>query len=254
LPLIAAEGIHAWQIQTTVAHGNAADHDEILLQPFEYLELFEVLGRLADRCDALGIRLLPANTLGYFGPYEHALRRRQNRSGHYLGCQAGRSGVAIESDGKVKSCPSLGGDRNVGGSWREHGFAAIWERAPQLAYTRRRTLDDLWGYCRECYYAAVCMGGCTSVSEPLMGRPGNNPYCHHRVLELHRIGLRERVEKVRSARGEPFDNALFRIVREHVDPTLRASLGPVQIDEPRVSRSVEPHGPGYPSADDSGSG
>jgi hypothetical protein len=70
------------------------------------------------------------------------------------------------------------------------------------------------------------------------------------------VGLRERVEKVCSARGEPFDNALFRIVREHVDPRLREIHGPVQIDEPRVSRSVEPYGPGYPcsSVDDSGSG
>lgn len=246
LERLAPEGIHAWQIQLTVAHGNAADAPEILLQPHDYLELFPRLATLADRCDALGIRLLAANSLGYFGPYDHVLRRHQGPAGHYLGCHAGRSTVAIESDGAIKSCPSLGGERNVGGSWREHGFAAIWERAPQMQYTRVRTLDDLWGYCRTCYYATVCMGGCTSVSEPLLGRPGNNPYCHHRALELAAQGLRERVERVATARGEPFDNALFRVIREPLDPDERARVGPVHIDEPRSSRAREPYGEGSP--------
>jgi hypothetical protein len=90
------------------------------------------------------------------------------------------------------------------------------------------------------------MGGCTSVSEPLLGRPGNNPYCHHRVLELSAQGLRERVERVARARGEPFDNALFRVIREPIDPDERARVGAVHVDEPRVSRAVEPYGAGYP--------
>jgi radical SAM protein with 4Fe4S-binding SPASM domain len=246
LELVAPEGIHGWQIQTTVAHGNAADHPEILIQPYAYLELFDLLADLSRRCDVLGVRLMAANTLGYFGPHDHALRKHQNRHGHYLGCQAGRSTVAIESNGDIKTCPSLGGGRNVGGNWREHGFARIWAAAPQMQYTRQRTRDDLWGYCRDCYYADVCMGGCTSVSEPLLGRPGNNPYCHHRVLELARQGLRERVERVATARGEPFDNALFRVVREHADPALREQHGPVLIEDPRISRAQVPYGPGHP--------
>src|SRR5690606_3968452 len=131
-------------------------------------------------------------------------------------------------------CPSLGGERSIGGYWREHGFDRIWADAPQMQYTRVRTIDDLWGFCRTCYYASLCMGGCTSISEPLLGRPGNNPYCHHRALELDRQGLRERVERVATARGEPFDNALFRVVREHKEPAQRERDGPVHIAEPRT--------------------
>jgi radical SAM protein with 4Fe4S-binding SPASM domain len=41
---------------------------------------------------------------------------------------------------------------------------------------REHTVDDLWGYCRECYYAELCMAGCTAVAEPVMGRPGNKPF------------------------------------------------------------------------------
>ncbi|HEY8377961.1 MAG TPA: radical SAM protein [Nannocystis sp.] len=245
LELLAPEGIHSWQVQVTMAHGAAADHPEILLQPYQMLELYEVLERLVARCEQLGIRLMPGNSLGYFGPLEHRLRRTTTTRGHYFGCQAGISGAGISSHGEVKSCPSLG-EEGTGGSWREHGFAALWERAPEIAYMRTRTRAELWGFCASCYYAATCMGGCTSITEPLLGRPGNNPMCHHRALELDRQGLRERLEPVRAAPGQPFDHGLFRLVCEYKDPELRARHGPVRIDEPRRSRMEEPRGPGTP--------
>jgi radical SAM protein with 4Fe4S-binding SPASM domain len=248
LELLAAEGVKAWQLQITCPHGNAADNVDIVLQPYMYLELFEVLDAVADRCRELGIVIWPGNNLGYFGPFEHKLRKIQKKaSGHFTGCTAGRYTIAIESNGAIKNCPSLGGPANTGGSWREHGLAALWARAPELAYFRRRTLDDLWGYCRECYYAQTCMAGCTAASEPLLGRPGNNPFCHHRALEMDRQGLRERIEMVSSAEADvPFAAGLFRVIREHKDPQLRAQHGPVHVDEPRVDRLVEPTGPGRP--------
>src|SRR5690606_7361558 len=135
---------------------------------------------------------------------------------------------------------------NLGGSWREHGLRALWERSPEIGYTRRRTLDDLWGYCRECYYAETGMAGCTATAEPLLGRPGNNPYCLHRALEMDRMGLRERIEPVREAPDVPFANGLFRLIREPKDPARRDDPGAVRVEEPRVDRCVEPYGPGRP--------
>lgn len=243
LESIAPEGIHAWQIQLTLAHGAAADHPEILLQPHQMLEMYGVLEGLIDRCIELGVTLYPGNSVGYFGPLEAKLRRTSTGRGHYFGCQAGVLGLGIESDGALKGCPSLGSD-SIGGRWREHGLADLWGRAPELAYNRGRGVDSLWGLCAGCYYARVCLGGCTSVSEPLLGRPGNNPMCFHRAFELDREGLRERIEPVRAAPGEPFDHGLFRVIREYKDPELRARLGPVQIDEPRTSRGEDPGGAG----------
>jgi len=249
LPLLeqlAEAGIHSWQLQITVPHGNAADHPELILQPYMFLELFEVLQQVLVRARELGVRVWPGNNLGYFGPLEQELRSSQRK--HFRGCSAGRTTLGIESNGAIKSCPSLGGPNNVGGSWREHGVAKIWEQSYQLGYIRQRTLDDLWGFCRTCYYASTCMAGCTAAAEPLLGRPGNNPFCHHRALTLDRQGLRERIEQVsRSETPSPFDNGLFRIVREHKDPEARAQHGgPVHVEEPRVSRQIEPYGPGYP--------
>ncbi len=242
--LIADAGVHSWQLQITVPHGNAADHPEIILQPHMFPALFVTLEQVLDRCQARGVRLWPGNNLGYFGPLEKRLRQSQKK--HWRGCVAGVSVVGIESDGGVKNCPSLGGEVNVGGDWRVHGLKKLWEETYQLGYVRQRTVDDLWGYCRECYYAETCMAGCTAAAEPLLGRPGNNPFCHHRALMMDRQGLRERIEQVRGATGKGFDNGLFRVIREHKDPALREQHGPVATEEPRVSRLVEPFGPGRP--------
>lgn len=244
LELLHDVGVFGWQLQITAPFGNAGDHPELLLQPYDYLELFEILDPLADRCTELGIVLWPGNNLGYFGPLESKLRRAAKRGAHYKGCGAGRHQIGIEADGTIKGCPSLGGRANDGGNVRRDSLRTLWTSAPALAYTRERTRDDLWGYCAECYYADLCRAGCTATAEPLLGRPGNNPFCHHRALEMDRMGLRERIELVARGPGEPFDHGYYRIVREPKDPECRALEGPVHVEEPRVPRTVEPRGPG----------
>jgi radical SAM protein with 4Fe4S-binding SPASM domain len=245
LDLIADAGIVGWQLQLTMVHGNGADHPELILQPYMIPELFEHLDVIADRCRERGIRMLPGNNLGYFGPNEQKLRYVQRRGGHFGGCTAGVVTLGIESNGMIKSCPSVGGPTNIAGSWREHGLAALWADAPEITYIRERTLDDLWGFCRECYYADECRAGCTATAEPLLGRPGNNPFCHHRALEMERMGLRERIELVSVAPDIPFANGLWQVVREPADEAERARTGPVEIERPRVSRLVERMGPGF---------
>ncbi len=213
LEAVIAAGGRAWQIALTVPMGRAADRPEILLQPYELLELFPELARLKQRCDEAGVRLWPGNNIGYFGPYESVLRGTTPR-GHSIGCGAGCNSLGIEADGGVKGCPSLPSDRFVGGSLREHPIATIWERSEPLRYIRDRTLDDLWGFCRECYYADTCRAGCTWTAHVLFGRPGNNPYCHHRALEMQQQGRRERLVQVAAAPGNPFDYGRFELVVE----------------------------------------
>lgn len=215
LETIIAEGAHSWQIQITVAMGRAADDPSILLQPYELLELFPMLDGLADRCAEADVVLWPGNNVGYFGPYESKLRGTLPR-GHMVHCGAGRWGIGIEADGTIKGCPSLSTANWAGGNVRDSPLVDIWERAAPLRYTRDRTVDDLWGFCRQCYYADTCRAGCTWTSESLLGRPGNNPMCHHRALEMARQGKRERVVQVESAPGVPFDQGRFEIIVEDV--------------------------------------
>lgn len=202
-------GIQAWQVQVTGPMGRAADRPEWLLQPYDMLELFERLGRAAERALAAGVTVNAGNNLGYFGPYEHLIRLE-----YWKGCAAGRHVLGIESNGDVKGCPSLPSAPYVGGNLRRSPLREIWERSAELAFARERGTEDLWGFCAGCYYAEACKGGCSWTSHTLLGRRGNMPYCHHRALELRQAGRRERLVKVQAAPGEPFDFGRFELVEE----------------------------------------
>ena len=210
-----AAGAKAWQVQLTAAMGRAADQPDLLPQPYDLLELFPMLAELKGRCDEAGVRLWPGNNLGYFGPFESVLRGTMPR-GHMASCGAGRSTLGIEADGAIKGCPSLQTNPWTGGNIRDASLRDIWERAAPLRHTRDRTVDELWGYCRTCYYAEECRAGCTWTAFSLFGKPGNNPLCHHRALEMQRQGKRERLVPVAPAPGEPFDNGRFEILIEEI--------------------------------------
>jgi len=215
LELLGEMKCHSWQIQLPVAMGRPADDPEGLRQPYDLLELFPLLGKLKERCDELGVRMWPGNNLGYFGPYESVLRGKMPR-GHMYSCGAGRSTLGIEADGSIKGCPSLPTEAWTGGNIRDNTLKDIWEKATPLRYTRDRTVEDLWGYCRTCYYADECRAGCTWTGFVLFGKAGNNPYCHHRALEMQRAGKRERVVKLEDAPGLPFDHGKFDVIVEDI--------------------------------------
>ena len=215
LETIIAHGAHSWQIQLTVAMGRAADRPEWLLQPYDLLALFPLLGTLAERCREADVLLWPGNNVGYFGPYESTLRGTLPR-GHHIGCGAGMAGIGIEADGTIKGCPSMATATWGSGNVRDHALVEIWERGGPMRWNRGRGVESLWGYCRECYYAATCKAGCTWTSEALLGKPGNNPMCHHRALEMQRAGKRERFVQIERAPGQPFDQAKFELVLEDI--------------------------------------
>ncbi len=218
--VVVREGARGWQLQLTVPVGRAADEPDVVLQPFDLLDVYPVLAGLKRRCDEAGIIALTGNNIGYFGPYEHVLRN-YCRSGYRHSCRAGVTTLGIESNGDIKGCPSLPTESWVGGNVREHRLRDIWERSAPLRHMRDRTTAELWGYCAECYYGDRCRAGCTWMATALFGRPGNNPYCHPRALEMDKKGQRERVVPVASAPGLPFDRAEWSLVVE--DKTLSQS-------------------------------
>jgi radical SAM protein with 4Fe4S-binding SPASM domain len=243
-----AQGIRAWQLQLTAPLGRAADRPELLLQPWELLDVVPRVAALKERAFRDGITVMPGNNLGYFGPEEALLRSvREGGADHWQGCQAGRRVMGIESDGAVKGCPSLQTSHYVGGHLRRRPLREIWEQAPQLAFTRGRTVDSLWGFCRTCPFAEVCLGGCSFTAHALFGRPGNNPLCHFRARTLAREGRRERLVSKAPAPGKPFDSGVFEIVEEPLDaPDPRPELPAHLLRIKRWSNRPEGGGSGAP--------
>lgn len=210
-------GIRSWQIQLTAPLGRAADRPLMLLQPYDLLDVVPRIVSLKRRAYEHGVLLLPGNNLGYFGPEEALLRsQHEHHEDHWQGCQAGRFVMGIESDGAVKGCPSLQTAHYVGGRVRERPLTELWND-PKVGFARARSENSLWGFCAECPYASVCMGGCTFTAHAFFGRPGNQPYCHYRALEMKRRGLRERLVPTNPAPGDPFDNGSFELVVEPWD-------------------------------------
>ncbi len=206
-------GIKAWQVQLTTAMGRAGDYDDLLIEPYQMLDVMPMLAALNEKATARGCRIWAGNNIGYFGPFESVFRGK-SAAGHRGSCGAGRSTLGIEANGDIKGCPSLPTSDYVGGNIRDATLLDIWERSKELRFTRDMTVENLSGFCRTCYYAEACLGGCNWTSHVALGKTGDNPFCHHRALELAKGGERERLNRKTHALGTPFDYGTFEIVRE----------------------------------------
>lgn len=218
------KGVRAWRGQLTVPMGRAADRPEWILQPWMILDVIDTLAALqiaeVERVRALGLpperamRIQAGNNLGYYGPHEVTLRSRPGGNATWWqGCRAGKYLIGIESDGVVKGCPSLPTAPYVGGNLRDLSLADLWED-PKIGFSRHRTVDELWGFCRTCEYAETCMAGCSFTSHSTLGKRGNMPFCYHRAHTLKQQGKRERLVRVQAPAGNPYDFGKFEIVEE----------------------------------------
>jgi len=220
-----ARNVRSWRCQLTVPMGRAADNPQWLLEPYQILEALDTMAGLqmeaVERNKARGrepkfaMNVHGSNNLGYFGPHEELLRSQPGQASAYWGgCPAGAHVIGIESDGVVKGCPSLPTAPYVGGNVREISLEQIWNESPEIHFTRERTTDELWGFCKGCYYADICKGGCAWTAHVTLGKRGNNPFCYHRAATLKEQGRRERLELAEQAPGTPYDFGRFQIVEE----------------------------------------
>jgi radical SAM protein with 4Fe4S-binding SPASM domain len=219
-------GIESWQVALTVPMGRAADRPEWIIEPWSVVEIIDTLASIQREAAAayqaapvtpgrVPFNVFISNNIGYFGPHELTLRSRPGgREAHWRGCRAGVDVIGIESDGTVKGCPSLPTAPYAGGNVRDLSLPQIWAHAEALRFARERSLDELWGFCKTCYYADTCKAGCSWTAHVTLGRRGNNPFCYHRVTQLRRRGLRERLVVKEKAPQEPYDFGRLEIVEE----------------------------------------
>ncbi|GBF80657.1 nif11-class peptide radical SAM maturase 3 [Aphanothece sacrum] len=216
-------GIFAWQIQLTVPMGRAADNNHILLQPYELLDVYPMIAKVAQRAKQEGVRVQAGNNIGYYGPYERLLRGGDAWS-FWQGCNAGLSTLGIEADGAIKGCPSLPTTAYTGGNIRDYSLRTIIEETEELRFNlgagTPQGTDHLWGFCKTCEFAELCRGGCSWTAHVFFDKRGNNPYCHHRALTQEKREIRERVVLKHQAAGTPFDNGVFELIEEPFNSPL----------------------------------
>lgn len=213
-----AMDIQSWQIQITTPLGRAADRPNLILQPWDLLKLMPKIAELKKSAYQEGILIMPGNNLGYFGPEEKTIRSlSESGNDHWLGCQAGKFVMGIESDGGIKGCPSLQSNAYIGGNIRNKSLKEIWTKSPELQINRFRTVESLSGFCRTCPFAKSCLGGCSFTAHSILGKTGNNPFCHFRAKSLAKLNIRERLVLKEKAPSKPFDNGIFEIHEEPFD-------------------------------------
>ena len=151
---IVAAGAKYWQVQLTVAMGNAVDNSEILLQPHQIVDVVDCLAELYHKGRDVGFRLVPGNSIGYFGRHEAYWRSLTGEISHWDGCTAGETALGLEADGTIKGCPSLPKSHYASGETRT---TTIKDAIAGLANrTVRRDGNRGRGFCGSCYYWNFC--------------------------------------------------------------------------------------------------
>ena len=231
-------GISAWQLALTVPMGNAVENSDILLQPYELLDVFPLLAVLSQKGQEDGIRVHMGNNIGYFGPYERLFREPiadDPKWSFKRGCSAGQSAIGIEADGSIKGCPSLPSSEYIGGNIRERRLTDIYHNAPELRIndtdTDEAATKHLWGECKSCEFARVCRAGCHWTAHVFFGKRGNNPYCHHRALKKAANNVQESFYLKESAPGQAFDHGVFGMKEEAYSNKIGFNINKIIIPE-----------------------
>jgi len=183
-PFLASLGVASWQLQIGNPAGNMKDNRELVLAPEDLLEIVPLLAEL--RSEGGDPVIYIGDNIGYFGPYEEALRGAGREIDFWLGCRAGLQVIGIESHGAIKGCLSLPSvlnheDRFVEGTVVEQSLTDIWCNPDGFAYNRAFSTDRLGGFCRTCSYNEICRGGCLWTAFSHSGDRFDNPFCYYRV-------------------------------------------------------------------------
>ena len=103
----------------------------------------------SPRGSSCGVLMQPGNNIGYFGPYEHRWRATDARVRTLLGRAPPATPARHRGGRHDQGLP-------VACHLRLHAAATcatlaiedIWDHSGQLRFTRDRTVEDLWGFCR----------------------------------------------------------------------------------------------------------
>ena len=178
--LLALLPIGAWQLQLGCPQGRMLSAEpSYLVAP----EALPAIAQLVADLQGKPFRILCTDDIGYYTEHEAHLRPLEAGSfPFFLGCYAGILGVAIESDGGIKGCPSLPSslvDANV----RQRSLRDIWEDPASFPYTRRFDARKLRGFCRRCEFRRLCRAGCTSFALASTGSIYEDRHCLYRVQQ-----------------------------------------------------------------------
>jgi radical SAM protein with 4Fe4S-binding SPASM domain len=162
-----------WQFQPLFPLGRASKCLNLSLSEDQYLQLgnfYKDFGMMNSESKPV---ITPGDSFGYFTDFD--LRQPQ-----WGGCSAGMDICGITSDGHIKGCLSMP-DELSEGDLRQRDLWDIWFDEDSFSFNRKFSTTNLGPNCYKCEHAAICRGGCTSMSYSCTGKRHNDPYCFSRL-------------------------------------------------------------------------
>ena len=200
---LVAAGSTRGRCSSPCAMGRAADEPELLLEPYQLLEVMPharaLEGARATRQACASGRATTSATSARTRPL---LRGDAPARAH--GARAARGARRSASRPTATSRAARRCPRRdyVGGNVRDHSLARhLGARRAAALHARPHGRGPLGLLPDLLLRRRRAARGCSWTAHVLFGRPGNNPFCHHRALELLREGKRERLVRVQAAAG-----------------------------------------------------
>ncbi|MCL2145390.1 MAG: radical SAM protein [Endomicrobia bacterium] len=181
----------AWQFQIAVPYGRMPK--ELALDIFEYY----LISLYAAKLKLAAPKQLEVVCMHDFGYYSKTIPLRKGLFS-WTGCPAGKCVLGIRSDGKVHGCLSMYDEKFCEGDLRKQTLKEIFKSKDMCSWNKRFTrYKTLKGFCKECEYGIVCLGGCSDVAHSVTGSVGENPYCHHAIeARCKTYDLKDEFEKI----------------------------------------------------------
>lgn len=164
-----------WQFQVAAPYGRMKESLLLSTEEFYMASLFcaQTKRRFSGK--------LQINTMHDFGYYSKTIPLKKGLFS-WTGCPAGKKTLGIRSDGKVHGCLSMYDDKFAEGDLRKESLERIFYSKNFCGWNKRfNKCKKLGGFCKECEYGLICLGGCSDISHAAAGGVWENPYCWHAV-------------------------------------------------------------------------
>lgn len=169
-------GFRGWQLQIAALTGRMAEVFLLNQEEYYIAGLFAAKNTISVPQNKLQI-----TAMHDFGYYSKTIPIKKGLFG-WTGCPAGKGVLDIRSDGKVHGCLSMQNDKFAERDLRKETLKEIFYANDFCVWNKRfHRYKKLGGFCKECEYGLVCLGGCSDIAHSVTGNVGNNPFCFHAI-------------------------------------------------------------------------
>jgi radical SAM protein with 4Fe4S-binding SPASM domain len=205
-------GVQRWQIQIATPMGNLLEHPDLIITPYDLPKIVDIAHEtmqntdlIVDLADNVGYLTGKAESVRFKGMSNNS-QVKNPCSPCWGGCPAGKSVIGIRANGDINPCLAIRDSSFIEGNIRNTPLKEIWTRPNAFSELRSMSTDKLQGFCKECSYAATCLGGCTELKLTFQKHIYDNTYC------TFRIEMEKATKDAESTESTP---QLFQNARDH---------------------------------------